>query len=81
MITKTNPCPLCDAHGYVESWDSSILDALSCAYQQWLEVHGLPQRSMDEFSTLEWSNMSHDEQRTLSGFRILWEQLEEEARK
>ena len=77
MISKTNPCPLCEAHGYVEQWDNSILDALACTYQQWLDSRKLPQLSMDEHET---SRMSQRDAETLSAFLLLWERLEEEAR-
>ena len=78
MISKTNPCPLCDAHGYVEQWDNSILDALACTYQQWLDKRGLPQLSMDEHDL---SSLSRDEVITLSHFEMLWEMLQKEASK
>jgi hypothetical protein len=78
MISKTNPCPLCDAHGYVEEWDSSILDALACSYQQWLDRSGLPQLSMDEHDV---SLLTRDEAIILSQFLSLWEKLEAEVKK
>lgn len=78
MTTKANPCPLCDAHGYVEAWDSSILDALSCAYQQWLDAHGLPQMSMEEHDR---DTLTRSQLVTLSQFEMLWESLTDEVAK
>lgn len=78
MISKTNPCPMCGAHGYVEEWDNSILDALACSYQQWLDRSGLPQLSMDEH---DMSLLTRDEAIILSQFLSLWENLSAEVKK
>ena len=78
MTTKTNPCPLCESHGYVEEWDSAILDALACSYQKWLDAQGLPQLSMEEHDL---DTLTRSQLVTLSQFEMLWESLTDEVAK
>ena len=76
MTTKTNPCPLCDAHGYVEDGDLLMLDALTCAYQKWLDAQALPQVSMDEHDL---DTLTRSQLVTLSQFEMLWNSLTDEV--